>query len=253
MKKHFACTVCGKCCYGWLPLTVADATRLAHLFPLAVLWSTVRQGSKAFALAQKLGVSFDKKTALRVTPLAYIPPTLPCPALGDDHRCSIHDTKPQRCRTMPFSADREAADQADLLIPRKDWLCDVSEIAPTVYDGGRILDQSDFNLERQALLDQVPTIRAYVEMLLKRFPTLALEVEKLAKRPAGGQMVLKISPLLRKMSGFDMTIFASRQAMVLRQALLRLPAATDYADYRRNYGDWLAEMESLRTEKEENA
>lgn len=244
MERRFACTVCGKCCQGWLPLTVADALIHAQRFPLAVLWSTVRQGSKAFGLTQKLGFPFDRKTALRITPLAYIPPSLSCPALDADNRCSIHAEKPLRCRVMPFSADREMADQDDLLIPRKDWLCDVSEAAPAVYQDGRIPDDGDFQAERRAFQEQAPVIANYAETLLKRAPQLRAEIDKLAKRPAGGQMVLKISTLLRKVPGADLAAFATRQAKALRQALLRLEPNAE-ADYRKNYSDWLEEMTSL--------
>lgn len=244
MERRFACTVCGKCCQGWLPLTIADALIHAHRFPLAVLWSTVRQGSKAFTLTRKLGFAFDRKTALRITPLAYIPPTLSCPALDADNRCSIHAEKPLRCRVMPFSADREMADQDDLLIPRKDWLCDVSEVAPAVYRDGRISDDSDFLAERKAFQEQAPVMANYAESLLKRAPQLRVEIEKLAKRPAGGQMVLKFSTLLRKVPGADLSAFATRQSAALQEALSRLPPDAE-ADYRKNYADWLEEMTSL--------
>lgn len=244
MERRFACTVCGKCCRGWLPLTVADALVHAQRFPLAVLWSTVRQGSKAFGLTQKLGFAFDRKTALRITPLAYIPPSLSCPALDTGNRCSIQTEKPLRCRAMPFSADREIVDQDDLLIPRKDWLCDVSEAAPVVYRDGRILGDGDFLAERKALQDQAPVIAGYAESLLKRAPQIRAEIEKLSKRPAGGQMVLKFSTLLRKVPGADLLDFAARQADALRASLSRLPPSAD-DDYRQNYSDWLNEMNSL--------
>ncbi|TAN56856.1 MAG: YkgJ family cysteine cluster protein [Rhodospirillales bacterium] len=246
MERRFACTICGKCCQGWLPLTIGDAVRHAHLFPLAVLWSTVRQGSKAFALTGQLGLQFNKKVALRLTPLAYIPTSMPCPALTDGNRCSIHESKPLRCRAMPFSADRETNDQADLLIPRPGWLCDISPSAAVVYRDGAILDRADFEAERQALAAQAPVLKAYGEFLLKSLPSLKIQIEKLAQRPGGGQMVLKISPLLRKIPSVDLLDFARRQAPVLKAFLDRLPEGEQFKEYRKNYADWAQEMESLQ-------
>jgi Fe-S-cluster containining protein len=253
MSRHFGCTVCGKCCVGWLPLALPDALKYAHLFPLAVLWRTVRQGSKAFGLAGKLGLAFDRKTALLITPVSYLPPDMPCPALSQGLHCAIHADKPLRCRAMPFSAEREEGDQADLLIPRKGWLCDVSAAAPAVYRDGVLLGKADFDAERQALLEQAPLIRAYAETLLKRSPALAGEIEKLTRKTLGGQLVLKISPLLRKVPGIDLKEVAARQAGALKNALSSLPLSADYDDYRKNYADWLSEMESLSAPKETGA
>ncbi|MBF0167314.1 MAG: YkgJ family cysteine cluster protein [Alphaproteobacteria bacterium] len=249
MERRFACTVCGKCCQGWLPLTLEDAVRHAHRFPLAVLWSTVRQGAKAFALTERLGLPLSKKVALRITPLSYLPPQQACPALADDGKCAIHHEKPLRCRVMPFSADREEKDQADLLIPRKDWLCDISAVAPAVYREGKILDSRDFDAERRAFESQAPIVKAYGDFLLKSSPAFKAEMEKLALRPGGGQMILKISPLLRKAGFVDLADFARRQAPVLR----RFQALASDQDYARNYADWAVEMEGLQRNEGDGA
>lgn len=253
MERRFSCTVCGKCCQGWLPLSIKDALSFAHLFPLGVLWSTVRQGARSFGLAQRLGVQLDRKTALRMTPLAYIPPSMACPALGKDMRCAIHEQKPLRCRAMPFSADREENDQDDLLIPRSGWLCDVSGDAETVYRGGRILSREDFDGERLALEADATILKNYGEFLLKSAPAFKGELERLAKRPAGGQMVLKISSLLRKVPGCDLPGVAARQATVLRDFLSQIEADPALTAYRNNYSDWLAEMQILTLGSGESA
>ncbi len=245
MERRFACTVCGKCCYGWLPLSITDALSHAHRFPLAVLWGTVRQGAKAFDLTEKLGIRLDKKTALRITPIAYLPPSFQCPALGEDMRCTIHEEKPVRCRTMPFSADREMSDQADLLIPRSGWLCNTQPDAPVVYRDGKIQDATDFNRERQVLQDQATTIQSYAAFLLKSAPSLKAQLDKQAKRPAGGQIVLKILPLLRKVADFDLAFFAARQALVLKDILARLPETPEFNEYRKSYVDGLEEMDRM--------
>ena len=46
MERHFDCTACGKCCYGQLPPTPPDALANAERFPLAILWTIIRQGVK---------------------------------------------------------------------------------------------------------------------------------------------------------------------------------------------------------------
>ena len=94
MERRFHCTVCGKCCYGKLPLTLGDAVANAGRFPLAMLWTTIRQSAKSFAITARLGTTVKlgkrKQVALQVTPVSYMPPSLPCPALAPDGRCSIH-------------------------------------------------------------------------------------------------------------------------------------------------------------------
>ena len=37
MERRFACTACGKCCFGLLPLTIGDALAHADKFPLVVI------------------------------------------------------------------------------------------------------------------------------------------------------------------------------------------------------------------------
>ncbi|MGE5503216.1 MAG: YkgJ family cysteine cluster protein, partial [Actinomycetota bacterium] len=168
--RRFACTACGRCCYGWLPLTVDDALAHAHRFPLAMVWTPVRQGHKAFALTARLGTTIRlpgrREAAVRIIPVAYLPPSQACPELAADGRCAIHADKPLRCRTMPFFPYAEEADQAEMLMPRKGWACDVSEAAPVVYRGKEIVERGDWEAERTALKQAVPVLRRYGEALL---------------------------------------------------------------------------------------
>lgn len=53
MEHHFRCTACGKCCYGQLPLTLADAFAHAERFPLALIWTPLREGSKDYAMERR--------------------------------------------------------------------------------------------------------------------------------------------------------------------------------------------------------
>ena len=187
MEPRFSCTACGKCCHGWLPLTLKDAVAHAGRFPLAMVWTPVRSNAKFYDLATRLGQTVrlpNRKTvAVLVQPTAYLPPSYPCPELRADNLCGIHADKPSRCRTMPFYPYREEKDQADLLIPRKGWQCDVSAAAPVVYSNHAILDRADFDRERGELLDQAPVMRAYVDYILKYMPWTLDELAKLAAKP----------------------------------------------------------------------
>lgn len=123
MERRFRCTACGKCCYGWIPLTLGDAVRHAGRFPLAMVWSAVPQTARSFALTSSLGMALKLPKGPRIGVLisatAYIPPGYPCPELAADGRCAIHEDKPLRCRTMPFYPYKDEQDQADALVPRK--------------------------------------------------------------------------------------------------------------------------------------
>jgi Fe-S-cluster containining protein len=219
VDRHFACTACGKCCSGRLALTIADAIAHAGLFPLAVAFSPVRPGARAFAATKRLGVTLAlggrKELAVRVTPIAFIPPSMPCPALGDDGLCTIHATKPLRCRAMPFFAWRDEADQDQLLVPRPGWACDVSAAAPLVYEDKHIVTRDDFAAELAAIEADGPALRRYAEQVLPMTPGLPDGLIKLSAKPAGGDMVLGFSTLLKRLPGADKTAVAAQQAPVL--------------------------------------
>lgn len=174
MERRFRCTACGKCCVGWLPLTVNDALAHAGRFPLAVVWTPVRPASKAFDAAARLGLTVRtrdrKRLAVRIAPTAYIPPSMACPELTADNLCGIQDDKPSRCRSMPFLPYRAETDQADLLVPRPGWACDTSPEAPVVYRDKAILDRRDFDREHDDLVAQAAVLRAYGEALMASVP-----------------------------------------------------------------------------------
>ena len=136
MEKHFHCTACGKCCNGWLPLTLDDALAGAGRFPLAMVLTTVRQSARAYSITARHGtilqLSKNKRVAVQISPMSYLPPTLSCPALADDGRCTIHGQKPTRCRTMPFSGYRNESDQGPLLNPQDGGLCVLTSSARPV-------------------------------------------------------------------------------------------------------------------------
>ncbi|WP_341702118.1 YkgJ family cysteine cluster protein [Ferrovibrio sp.] len=221
MQHHFACTACGKCCTGMLPLTLDEALQHAHRFPLAMVWTVIKPGAASYAMAARLGtvvqIARRKSVAVQVIPMAYLPPQTSCPELTQEGLCGIHAVKPVRCRAMPFYAYKDEADQADMLLPRAGWACDISKAAPLVYQDGRILDRADFDAERQMLLDQVPIIKAYADRLAASAAGIVGKLEMLSKQPAGGRLALPFTGILPRLQGVDLKAFAAAQLPVLRR------------------------------------
>lgn len=249
MEQRFACTACGACCHGWLPLTLDDAVTHAGRFPLAMVWTPLRQGARAFAQSVRLGTTVrlrDRKTlAVTIAPTAYIPPSLPCPELQADGRCGIHADKPSRCRTMPFYPYREETDQADMLVPRKGWKCDTGAEAPVVYRDRRIVERADFDREHGQLQDQAPVLRGYAEYALKYMPWILDDLAKAAARPAAGGVVTSLSTFLTASRRTDAAALAARQEPVLAAFAALTAGVPDLAGYHRNYVAWGKEMASL--------
>lgn len=246
---HFACTACGKCCYGQLPLTVNDAFAHAGLFPLALLWTPLRKGSKDFPLVSRLGVTVPLPKhpglAALIVPTSYIPPAMPCPALDADNLCSIHASKPTRCRTMPFYPYREEQFQHELLQPQKGWECDTSTAAPVVFSNGKVLQRYDFDRERNELEKQVPLIRQFASYQFKYNPMLpaALALEAAKSRP--GQIVTSLSSFLIATRNPDSRAIAQLQQPVLAAYLEMTAGASELKDFHDQYGAWLEEMSYL--------
>jgi Fe-S-cluster containining protein len=243
---HFACTACGKCCYGQLPLTVNDALANAGRFPLALLWTPLRKGSKDFPLVSRLGVTVPvpkhSGLAALVVPTSYIPPSMPCPALGSDNLCSIHLTKPTRCRTMPFYPYRDEQFQHEVLKPQKGWECDTSTAAPIVFQNNRIVDRSDFDCERRDLEEQVPLIRQFAAYQFKYSPMLAatLALEGAKARP--GQIVTSLSSFLTATRHGDARAIAQLQQPVLAAYCEKTEGVPALQEFHLQYGAWLEEM-----------
>jgi Fe-S-cluster containining protein len=246
MARHFHCTECGRCCKGWLPLTLDDALLHAGRFPLAVIFSPLRQGASLFDHTARLGarvtLANGKQLAVRIAPTAYIPPSQDCPELAEDGRCKIYDARPSRCRTMPFSPYRGEDGQDDLLVPRDGWECDVSEAAPIVYRDGKILDRSDFNFEADALQRQPRVLGPYADWLLQSVPTLRKELANVSKKRLGGHVVVSFVSLLPRMPDVDAVAFAGRQLPVLRKFLDLTAGKPAHRDYHRRYRDYADEL-----------
>ncbi len=247
MERHFHCTVCGKCCNGWLPLSLSDALDNAGRFPLAMVLTTIRQGAKGFELTARLGttVPFGKRrrVAVLISPTSYIPPSFDCPALNADSRCDIHLNKPSRCKTMPFSAIHEERNQAALLKPRAGWLCDTSAHAPVVYRDKEIVAARNFNHERRQLTDQAATLKDYANALIEGAPNVRAGLDSAARKPRGGYVVLNFTTLLPRLANFDQAAFARRQLPVLTDFARRTESNPDLADYHRFYRENITGME----------
>ena len=247
-EQHFACTLCGQCCHGWLPLTLEETLVHAGRFPLAIVWTPVPQGARAFELTAQLGTSLQlpngKRAAVSIMPIVYIPRSMACPALLDN-RCAIQDSKPLRCRAMPFYAYRREDDQGDGLIPRKGWACDTSEQAPLVYRDRRILDREGFDAERAALIAQAPELRAYAETTLKLHPTLLGRLQAVMQKPSGDGLVVGFSSFIRRHRSYDRIDFARRQHPVLMAFAERTAQDRQLATYRDYYREAASELEWL--------
>jgi Fe-S-cluster containining protein len=249
MGNHFNCTACGKCCYGQLPLSLIDAFANVGRFPLAMVWTPLKQGAKDYSMVSILGtiIKLPNRTELAViiVPSLYIPPSFPCPELGEDNLCSIQTTKPSRCKTMPFYPYREEQYQAELLTPRKDWACDVSTAAPIVFEGKTIVSRTDFDHEKQELLHQVPVIRTYANYMLKYSPLLVNGLAKATTQKVGGQVVTSLSSFLTATRNPNSKEIARQQLPLLNEYMKTTAQKPELAEFHKNYANWAKEMDFL--------
>ncbi len=245
MERHFACTACGKCCHGLLPLTIADALAHADKFPLIMIWTPVRQGARSFGITGDLGITIQLKkrklVAVQIAPTAYIPPSFACPELTGEGLCGIHDVKPLRCRTMPFSAYLDEKDQEELLIPRAGWECDTSDEAPTVYRDKSIVDRTGFDDERRQLVRDATILKPYAEWLLDSVPSLNMDLQKVAMKPAGGRVLVAFSTLIPRLPKVDIYAIAEKQLPLMRTFAEKTAGDPQLADFHRQYSDGATE------------
>ncbi|MBC8269715.1 MAG: YkgJ family cysteine cluster protein [Rhodospirillaceae bacterium] len=247
MEKHFHCTACGKCCSGWLPLTLDDALTHAGRFPLAMILTTVRQSARAYKVTARNGtvlhLSKKKRVAVQISPTSYIPPAFSCPELTDDGGCAIHAHKPVRCRAMPFSAYRDESDQGPLLNPRDGWLCDTSSAAPPVYRDKQVLERQDFDLEARRLKEQASILRPYADALISAAPNVAVALESASKKAQGGTVVLNFTTILPRLKDVDTASFAKQQLPVLRAFAKKTAGDKKLADYHQYYAQNIKGLE----------
>lgn len=244
-ERRFRCTACGKCCVGWLPLSVADALANAGRFPLAMLWTAVRPQSLDYEDAARFGATIaltpKKNAAVRIAPTLYIPPAMPCPALQADNLCALQQSKPRRCRAMPFFGDRAESRQDEGLTPRPGWACDTGPEAPVVYRDGVVIDRADYDAERAQLAEEQPALARYAAAMVRFNPTIVDRVAAAANGARGGYFVTSVYSFLKFTPAHDLTSFARAQHGVLTNYAERLAKSHDsYAAY---YREAAAELE----------
>lgn len=248
VERRFRCTACGACCKGQVPLTLDEALKYAHVFPLAMVWTPVRPGAKSHELALKLGaavrLSGKKDAGVFIAPTAYLPASLPCPALADDGMlCSIHDDKPLRCRAMPFSPLREKNDQNDLLTPRAGWKCDAaSPDAPVVYRDRAIVDSTEVDAESAALAAQTDRLRAYAKYVLAYVPGVMDNLARAATGKFAGHVVMSFYFYLSRLKNDVAIPTAKAQIGVLERYAALTANRADLVEHHRNYARWRDEM-----------
>lgn len=245
-EQRFACTACGLCCYGLLPLSIEEALKWADTFPLAMSATPMKAGTRGYA-TKDVAVMFSagpkKPIQLIVTPVAFIPPTAPCPKLADDGLCSIHEQKPQRCRTMPFYAYKNEDSQRDMLVPRQGWKCATGEDAPVVYRDGKIVDRTEFQRERDMLKGQSSALQRYVDMLGRYDPGFSLRVQTSAKAAIPGRVIVGFVSWLRQNKELDVLDFARRQHPVLRKWLEKTSGDSKAVQFASYYREAMADLE----------
>jgi Fe-S-cluster containining protein len=166
--RRFACTACGKCCNRSPEVELSEAAGLADVFVFRLMFRLYTlpgapegrgQGSaelfhqKRRLLSAHAARSYSKKVLrdgrpaervhyLMISALALGTREAACAALVNG-RCGIYDRRPLGCRAVPFHYSRPDAlsnDDFDAFVSTPGYLCDVSEDAPVVLDGGRIVD-----------------------------------------------------------------------------------------------------------------
>lgn len=246
-ERRFACTACGLCCHGLVPLTVREAVDMADRFPLAMMITPVKPGTRGQSVLEKIGASVvlppKKRMQLLISPMSFVPSSMPCPQLTPDNLCGIHSTKPIRCRTMPFYAYKDEEFQADLLQPRAGWLCDISDSAPVVYRDQHIVDREDFDTERSALMDQRQAIKRYADLLLKHSPVMMARIAKAAGTSPMGRVVASFVSYLRYDRNLDLGAFARAQYPVLQDWLERTGSNAKAAEFNNYYREASAELQ----------
>lgn len=245
-EQRFACTACGLCCHGMLPLSVEEAFKWAHVFPLAMSATPIKPGTRGYAtkgVAVIFSTGAKKPIQLIVTPVAFIPPTAPCPQLADTGLCSIHEEKPQRCRTMPFYAYKEEESQRDMLVPRPGWKCATGDDAPVVYRDRKIVGRTEFQRERDLLQGQAAVLQRYVDFLGRYDPGFTVRVQTASKAAVPGRVIVGFVSYLRQNKELNVVDFARRQHPVLRKWQEKTSGDATAGQFLAYYRDAMADLE----------
>jgi len=190
--------------------------------------------------------------AVLIVPTAYIPPSFPCPALGEDNLCGIQGNKPSRCKSMPLYPYREEQYQAELLTPRKGWSCDTSSRAPLIFQEKKVVYRDDFDRERQDLLEQVSVVRRYAEYMLKYSPSLSAGLIKASGKIIAANVVTSLSSFLTATRNRDAEQIADLQSPLLNDYAAKTAGNRQLLDFHRNYLNWYKEMAYLSTHERQS-
>lgn len=224
-----------------LPLTIEEALARADRFPLAMSMMPIKPNVRGYQSVAQIGARAEiaprNKVLLSISPMGFIPSSMPCPDLAPDNLCSIHETKPVRCRAMPFYAYKDEDHQADMLVPRSGWKCVITEDAPVVYRDGKILERTDFDAERVELVAQAPALQRFVDTLLQYNPHLRMKLLKATQGPIAGRVAVGFISYLRFNPSLPLREFASSQYAVMKDWLGRTegdPRLKEFSDFYRN-------------------
>ncbi|MCC6924742.1 YkgJ family cysteine cluster protein [Novosphingobium sp.] len=222
--RHFACTQCGKCCNRPPEVELGEVAGLADQFVWQVLFRQYslprsladyvtpgvarEQASAEFYESRKLlgafaahswngktriGDKLEERTFyLTISALPLDSGTGACSALGADGRCSIYDSRPHSCRSVPLHYSRAqpyAVADFDAFIRFETHHCDSSGSAPLLIENGQIVDPAVL-AARAGALQQAEADRRWKHALLRAmrtgrpgFPSLA-QVEQYAGQGA---------------------------------------------------------------------
>lgn len=161
---RFSCTGCGKCCNTPPMMTIGEMLRLYDQFPfrLAILGSGDNFDGFGNSLARrqmahmgelgalKLDLSNGMSLTMRLVPMPVgTPSSRRCEKLSEDGKCTIYETRPLVCRTVPFDYMMPAADQDFVFtktlkaIEAGKFECDVGPEATVVWRDGQFVSGTE--------------------------------------------------------------------------------------------------------------
>ena len=197
--RRFACTACGRCCNRGPEMELGEAAGLAGTFILSLLFKVhslpasersdwaghwwrdrnsriplrpaLDEAERHLRLSATRSVdkSRDRQMFLEISAIADDDGEGRCPALAGD-LCSIHDIRPQTCRTVPLHYSRAPStlEQClDQFVATPGFKCDTTPSAPAILDGNRIVD-SQLNADRAKAVALAKSDRAWKEQLIAR-------------------------------------------------------------------------------------
>ena len=177
--RRFSCTQCGACCNRSPEVELSEAAALSHVFVFRLMFQLIylprhaerglSGGSELFYQKKRLlnghaaakypvkvmrgGKALETVQYLMISALAV--DTLPgaCAALKSGS-CSIHETRPLGCRTVPSHysrADGLAMADFDAFVATAGYRCDTSKDAPVFLEDGKIVSEEVSEARANAL------------------------------------------------------------------------------------------------------